>query len=105
MKKSFPLKYRRFSKYVRYVDTRLVFTQCSRESKKEKIFIGDLSALEDMSTGIIVLDVQNRIVDINSASLLIIGCSLVEVIRQPFALYHGKTFYCFKPNATSLTAK
>ena len=43
------------------------------------------TALEDMSDGVIVLDAQNNIVDINPAALLIIGCSLAEVIGQPFA--------------------
>jgi len=43
------------------------------------------TAIEDMSDGVIVLDPQNRLVDINPAALLIIGRSLVEVIGQPFA--------------------
>ncbi|MFC2035706.1 ATP-binding protein, partial [Chloroflexota bacterium] len=44
------------------------------------------TALEDISDGIIVLDGQNRLVDINPAALNIIGCSLTEVIGQPFAI-------------------
>ncbi|MFC2020358.1 histidine kinase N-terminal 7TM domain-containing protein [Chloroflexota bacterium] len=41
--------------------------------------------LEDMSDGVMVLDAQNRLVDINPAALSIIECSLAEVIGKPLA--------------------
>ena len=43
------------------------------------------TAIENMSDGVIVLDTQNWIVDINPAALRIIECSLSDVIGQPFA--------------------
>ncbi len=42
------------------------------------------TVVEDMSDGFIVLDTQDRIVDINPVALHIIGYSLIEVIGQPF---------------------
>ncbi|GAH59887.1 unnamed protein product, partial [marine sediment metagenome] len=41
--------------------------------------------IEDMSDGVIVLDAQNRFIDINPAAQRIFGYSLSDVIGQPFA--------------------
>lgn len=41
--------------------------------------------IEDMSDGVIVLDAQNRFIDINPAAQRIFGYSLPDVIGQPFA--------------------
>jgi len=43
------------------------------------------TAVEDMSDGFIVLDTQDRIVDINPAALLITEYPLIKVIGLPFA--------------------
>ncbi|MDZ4230546.1 MAG: histidine kinase N-terminal 7TM domain-containing protein, partial [Dehalococcoidales bacterium] len=43
------------------------------------------SVIENMSEGVIVLDVQNRLIDINPAGQRIIGYPLSAVIGQPFA--------------------
>lgn len=41
--------------------------------------------MEDMSDGVIVLDAQNRLIDINPAAQRITGYSLSDAIGQPFA--------------------
>ncbi|MFC1991456.1 histidine kinase N-terminal 7TM domain-containing protein [Chloroflexota bacterium] len=41
------------------------------------------TVIESMSEGVIVLDTENRLVDINPAAQHIIGCSLSDVIGQP----------------------
>jgi len=43
------------------------------------------TVIEGMSDGVIVLDAQNRIIDINPAAQRIVGYSMSEVIGQPFA--------------------
>ena len=43
------------------------------------------TVIEGMSDGVIVLDAQNRFIDINPAAQRIIGYSLSDVIGQPFA--------------------
>ena len=43
------------------------------------------TVIEDVSDGVIILDAQNRFIDINPATQRIIGYSLSEVIGQPFA--------------------
>lgn len=43
------------------------------------------AVIENISDGVIVLDTQNRLIDINPAAQRIIGYSLSDVIGQPFA--------------------